>query len=213
RQRLLLLPFMLIVERHRLGLIDGEMQERILAARHAFAAGLPDDLAGAIAFFDVGRYNAAATIQDNILFGKLAHGQAYAEQTIGRLMQEVVDDLGLRETITEVGLHAPAGIGGARLSFAQRQKIAIGRALLKRPDILVANEAAEVLDAQSQRRVLHNVLEESRGRTVVWVTNRLVAGREFDQIVVMKAGKVTEQGSFEKLCEAGGNLSRLLDVA
>ena len=213
RQRLLLLPFMLIVERHRLGLIDGETQERILAARHAFAAGLPDDLAGAIAFFDVGRYNAAATIQDNILFGKLAHGQAYAEQTIGRLMQEVVDDLGLRETITEVGLHAPAGIGGARLSFAQRQKIAIGRALLKRPDILVANEAAEVLDAQSQRRVLHNVLEESRGRTVVWVTNRLAAGREFDQIVVMKAGKITEQGSFETLCEAGGNLSRLLDVA
>ncbi len=211
--RLLSLPFMLIVERHRLGLIDHAMQERILLARHAFAAGLPDALKGAIAFFDERRYNPAATIQDNILFGKLVHGQAYAEQNIGRLMQQVVEDLGLRETIIDVGLHAPVGIGGARLSFAQRQKVALGRALLKRPDVLIANEAAEVLDDESQRRVLQNVLEESRGRTVLWVTNRLVAGRAFDQIAVMKDGKVTERGSYEKLAEAGGNAARLLDVA
>jgi ABC-type multidrug transport system fused ATPase/permease subunit len=212
-QRLLSLPFMLIVERHRLGLIDAAMQERILTARYAFAEGLPGSLKGAIAFFDERGYNGAATIQDNILFGKLAHGHAYAEQTIGTLIQTVVDDLGLREMIIEVGLNAPVGIGGARLSFMQRQKLALGRALLKRPDLLVVNEAAEVFDAQSQRRVLHNVLAESRGRSVIWVTNRLVAGREFDQIVVMKDGKVAEQGSFEKLAGSGGNLSRLLDVA
>jgi ABC-type multidrug transport system fused ATPase/permease subunit len=45
------------------------------------------------------------------------------------------------------------------------------------------------------------------------VTNRLVAGREFDQIAVMKDGRVTERGSFDKLAEAGGNAARLLDVA
>jgi ABC-type multidrug transport system fused ATPase/permease subunit len=56
------------------------------------------------------------------------------------------------------------------------------------------------------------VLAECRGRTVFWVTNRLAAGRQFDQIIVMKDGKVAEQGSFESL-ESGGNLSRLLDVA
>jgi putative ABC transport system ATP-binding protein len=213
RQRLLSLPFMLVTERHRLGLIDAAMQGRILAARHAFADGLPAALRNAVAFFDERRYNAAATIQDNILFGKLAHGQAYAEQTIGGLIQEVLADLGLRDTVIEVGIHAPVGIGGARLSFAQRQKVALGRALLKRPDMLVVNEAAEVFDAQTQRRVLHNVLTESRGRTVVWVTNRLVAGRAFDQIVVMKDGRVAEQGSFETLAAPGGDLSHLLDVA
>jgi len=213
QQRLLSLPFMLIVERHRLGLIDRAMQERILVARHAFAAGLPDELKGAIAFFEDQRYNPAATIQDNILFGKLAHGQAFAEQTIGTLIQEVVEDLGLRAMIIEVGLHAPVGIGGARLSFAQRQKIALGRALLKRPDVLIVNEAIEVLDAQSQGRVLQNVLKESQDRTVIWVTNRLAAGREFDRIAVMKGGKVTETGSFDSLSEAGGNFARLLDVA
>jgi ABC-type multidrug transport system fused ATPase/permease subunit len=213
RQRLLSLPFMLATERHRLGLIGEAMQQRILAARHAFAEGLPPALKGAVAFFDEHSYNAAATIQDNILFGKLAHGQAYAEQTIGGLIQDVLADLGLRDMVIEVGLHAPVGIGGARLSFVQRQKVALGRALLKRPDMLVVNEAAEAFDAQSQRRVLHNVLAESRGRTVVWVTNRLVAGRAFDQIVVMKNGRVAEQGGFETLAGSGGDLSHLLDVA
>jgi ABC-type multidrug transport system fused ATPase/permease subunit len=101
--------------------------------------------------------------------------------------------------IIEVGLHAPVGIGGARLSFAQRQKVALGRALLKRPDILIVNEAVEMLDADSQARVLRNVLAESENRTVVWVTNRLVGGRDFDQIAVMKGGKVTESGSFSRL--------------
>jgi ABC-type multidrug transport system fused ATPase/permease subunit len=212
QQRLLSLPFMLITERHRLGLIDAAMQQRILDARHAFAAGLPESLKGAIAFFDEERLNPAATIQDNILFGKLSHGHAYAEQTIGALIQDVVGELGLREMVIEVGLNAPVGIGGARLSFTQRQKVALGRALLKQPDVLVVNEAVEAFDAQSQRRVLQNVLAECRGRTVVWVTNRLAAGRQFDQIIVMKDGKVAEQGSFETL-ESGGNLSRLLDVA
>jgi ABC-type dipeptide/oligopeptide/nickel transport system ATPase subunit len=213
QRRLLSLPFMLIVERHRLGLIDRAMQERILVARHAFAAGLPEDLQDAIAFFDEHAYNPAATIQDNILFGKLAHGQAYAEQTIGALMQDVVDDLGLRDMIIEVGLHAPVGIGGARLAFAQRQKIALGRALLKRPDVLIVNEAIEMLDADGQKRILGNVLTECDGRTVVWVTNRLAGGRAFDRIVVMKGGTVAEQGSFDDLSDAGGNFARLLDVA
>lgn len=212
-RRLLSLPFMLIVERHRLGLIDPAMQERILVARHAFADDLPEDLQDAIAFFDEQTYNPAATIQDNILFGKLAHGQAFAEQNIGALIRDVVDDLGLRGMIIEVGLHAPVGIGGARLSFAQRQKVALGRALLKRPDVLIVNEAVEVLDADGQARVLRNVLAESEGRTVIWVTNRLAGGREFDQIAVMKGGKVTERGNFDQLSDAGGTLARLLDVA
>jgi ABC-type bacteriocin/lantibiotic exporter with double-glycine peptidase domain len=70
-----------------------------------------------------------------------------------------------------------------------------------------------MLDAEGQARVLRNVLSECEGRTVIWVTNRLTGGREFDQIIVMKGGKVSEQGSFDNLSEAGGNIATLLDVA
>lgn len=213
RLRLLSLPFMLITERHRLGLIDGPMQERILAARHAFAEGLPPELEDSIAFFDEEKYNPAATIQDNILFGKLAHGQAYGARKIGALVREVVESLGLRDTVIEIGLRASVGIGGSRLSIPQRQKLALGRAVLKRPDILIVNEAAEVFDQRTQEQILENLLAERHGQGLVWVMNRIVGAERFDQIVVMEDGKVAEQGSYETLAESGKTLNTLLRVA
>src|SRR3546814_17718942 len=68
-------------------------------------------------------------------------GQAGAEQVIGDALAEVLDDLRLRETVIEVGLDFNVGIGGSRLNAVQRQKLALARALLKRPDLLVANAA------------------------------------------------------------------------
>ena len=139
RTRLLALPFVLIERRHRLDLIDDHMKARILRARHDFAEKLPDDLRDEIEFFDAERYNAAATIQDNILFGKLVYGQAQGEAKVRELITEVVDELNLRDEIIFVGLNFDAGIAGSRLSAAQRQKVAIGRCLLKQPDLMIIN--------------------------------------------------------------------------
>ena len=87
------------------------MEERLLAARRAFAAGLPAPLRGAVEFYDFERYNSAATLQDNILFGRLVYGQAQAEQRIGTLIAEVLDELGLRDSVIEVGLEYNVGVG------------------------------------------------------------------------------------------------------
>ena len=84
RARLLSLPFKLIEARHRLGLFDDALRARILEARAAFREELPRAAPGAVALFDPETYNAAATLQDNILFGKTAYGQAQAAQQIGR---------------------------------------------------------------------------------------------------------------------------------
>jgi ABC-type multidrug transport system fused ATPase/permease subunit len=213
RRRLLSLPFLLVVSRHRLGLIDAQLQESIVAARHLFAAGLPASLDGAAAFFEEGRLNPAATIQDNMLFGKLAYGQAHSAQKVGALIDEVVDRVGLRTAVIAVGLQAPAGVGGARLSLAQRQRLAIGRALLKRPDILIVNEAAEALDRLSQAELIERLHAEGAGRGLIWVMNQVVSPQRFEQIVVMKDGKVVEQGSYDVLAGLDGSLGELLDVA
>ncbi|MDW8470053.1 MAG: hypothetical protein RML56_14935 [Burkholderiales bacterium] len=71
RERLLALPFRLVPARHRLGLVDEALEARILRARRYFREHLPSELAGAVEFFDPARYNGAASIQDNILFGKV----------------------------------------------------------------------------------------------------------------------------------------------
>src|SRR5690606_7738452 len=84
RARLIALSFPYVEARHRLGLIDPAVEEKVLAARQAFADNLPDSLAGAVEFYDERRYNAAASLQDNILFGRLVYGQAQAAGVVGQ---------------------------------------------------------------------------------------------------------------------------------
>ena len=94
--QLLALPFKLIAARHRLGLIDEGFEARVIEARRHFADNLPEALESAIEFFDPARYNGAATLQDNILFGKIVTGQAGAVERITELVREMLDELGLR---------------------------------------------------------------------------------------------------------------------
>jgi ABC-type multidrug transport system fused ATPase/permease subunit len=210
RQRLLSLPFKLSLARHRLGLIDGAIQARLLEARRAFAQNIPDRLRAHIELFERTRYNAASTIQDNILFGKLAYGQAQAAQRIGELIADTLRKLGLRDAVVEVGLDYQVGVGGARLSAAQRQKIGIARCLLRRPDALIVNEATALLDSAAQNRILDNLVKEQAGRGLIWVLHRANLARSFHRILVMKDGRIVQQGRFDDLNREGSAFAELL---
>ena len=203
RARLLSLPFKLIPARHRLGMLDDDMQRRVLEARAAFARDLPEDLQDSVAFFSADAYNAAASLQDNILFGKIAYGQADSVARVGAVIGAVLDDLDLRPTVMEVGLDFEVGIAGAKLSAVQRQKIGIARALLRRPDILVLNDAVATFDAAAQRRLVANILQAMSGRTVIWSTQRPDIARLFPVISVMRAGRLAETGAPEELDREG----------
>src|SRR5437763_16303750 len=74
RDKLLSVPFKLVAARHRLGVLDEAMQQRLLEARRAFREELPEEARGQIEFFDPARYTAAASLQHNILFGQIANG-------------------------------------------------------------------------------------------------------------------------------------------
>jgi ABC-type multidrug transport system fused ATPase/permease subunit len=210
RTRLLNLPFKLIQARHRLDLIDENFQKQIVEARHVFARDLPETLRGAVEFYDSERYNAAATLQDNLLFGKIAYGQAQAAQTVSQIIQELMKGRGLRQVVMEVGLAYPVGTAGARLSVAQRQKLALARAALKRPDLLVLNEALGPLDSAAQSRVLDNLRAEFQGRGLFAMMNRPSLARAFDRILVLRAGRLVEQGSFDELDRDGTHFRELL---
>ena len=109
--------FKLITARHRLGLLTPELAEKVLAARRYFREHLPPHQADAIAFFEPDEYNIAITIQENVIFGKVAYGQAQASQRIAALIAELIDQLQLRPGIMAVGLDSPVGIAGGRLSL------------------------------------------------------------------------------------------------
>jgi ABC-type multidrug transport system fused ATPase/permease subunit len=102
------------------------------------------------------------------------------------------------------------GVGGARLPIADRQKIAIARALLKRPAVLVLDHAEAAMDPTTQKRVLSRILEQCKGRCVVWALQRLELSELFDQVLVLQQGRVAEQGRYAELRNRGGALQELL---
>jgi putative ABC transport system ATP-binding protein len=212
RTMLLSLPFKVSPARHRLGVIDDDLQQRILKARKAFAESLPAEYAGAVEFFDVGAFNAAASLQDNILFGKLAYGQARGAERVGEIIARVIDDLNLRAAVMEVGLNFHVGNGGGRLSGAQRQKLGIARAVLKRPDVLILNEATGSLDGGAQTAILAGLKREFAGRGLIWAVHRPSLAAEFDRTLVMKSGSVIEQGTFAELNRGGTALHDLVQA-
>ena len=107
RARLIGLAFELVAARDRLGLIDEALRQRIVAARHAFAEGLPEVLREAVEIFDPERYNMAARVEENILFGTVVTGEADARERVESAIGEVLDEFGLRDTVLAVGLDYP----------------------------------------------------------------------------------------------------------
>ena len=213
RIALMSLPFKVIVAQHRLGIVTEELQQKILTARDQFAADLPSELSDAVEFFDSDTYNAAAALQDNILFGKLAYGQAEGPRRVGALIAETLDDLHLRGSVMEAGLEFQVGVGGGRLSTVQRQKLALARALLKRPDLLIANEATSAMDPSVQDRIAEQLLKARDGKGVIWIVNRAPMAAKFDRVVVFSEGRVTEQGQYTDLNRDGTAFHEMLQSA
>jgi ABC-type multidrug transport system fused ATPase/permease subunit len=209
RRLLLSLPFKLIPARHRLGLVTEDLKLRLLEARWIFARGF-DDGPPEVDFFDSESFSESISIQDNILFGRLAYGRPRGPAAIGALIGEVVEKLDLRRSIMEVGLDFPVGVGGARLTAVQRQKLAIARSVLKRPDVLVLDEATAILDGSSQASLMHNIIEEFDGRALIWLVHRASLGEEFDHTVVLERGKCVEQGPYSELNRPGSVLHELV---
>jgi ABC-type transport system involved in cytochrome bd biosynthesis, ATPase and permease components len=193
------LPFRLIPARHRLGLIDETMTRRVLDARRAFAEGLPDELRGAVAFFEPDAYNPAASVQDNILFGKLVYGRPQAQREIGALIARLLEELDLRHEIVDLGLDFDVGIGGSRLSAGQRQKLGMARALIKRPDLLIFDHATSGLDAAARDAILGKLLQQSLDAGVVWVTGDVDEARRFEMVITMEGGRVVELGPPDRI--------------
>jgi ATP-binding cassette subfamily B protein len=99
-----------------------------------------------------------------------------------------------------------------KLSGGEKQRVAIARAILKNPKILVFDEATSSLDSHSEQVILESLSRAARNHTTLVIAHRLSTVIDADNILVMEAGRLLEQGSHTELLELDGLYARLWDL-
>ncbi len=146
----------------------------------------------------------SGSIRDNLRFARSdatdaeireAARQANAEEFIEKLPE---------------GYDTRVGERGVSLSGGQRQRLAIARAILRNPPVLILDEATSALDYESERLIQEALDRLSAGRTVITIAHRLSTIRNANRIVVLAAGRIVEEGDFASLTARGGAFARLV---
>ncbi|WP_426417750.1 ABC transporter transmembrane domain-containing protein [Aestuariirhabdus sp. LZHN29] len=190
QEKLLALFMKLIPARHRLGLVDDAIQQALVVVRKEFS----DVQQGrrTLVHYRFDQFNELLSIQENILFGKLSYGKANAQQKVAEIIDQLIDEHGLREDILHYGLEYEVGTAGAKLQAATRQKLALIRAMIKQPRVMVVDQASNALDEQSEQRILSRLISSSPC-SLVWVVNRQHLIPLFEHRVEMTKGQITAQ--------------------
>jgi len=110
------------------------------------------------------------------------------------------------------GMKTRVGERGLKLSGGEKQRVAIARALLKNPAILIFDEATSALDSESEKAIQRELTEISQGRTTLVIAHRLSTIVDADQIIVLEAGQMVEQGRHAELITRQGRYAELWEL-
>ncbi|MFD1737854.1 ABC transporter ATP-binding protein [Bacillus salitolerans] len=144
-----------------------------------------------------------STIRQNLLYGK---PDASMEE-----LERAVDAAGLKELIESLddGYETIVGERGLKLSGGQRQRMALARAILRQPPVLIFDEATSSLDGETEEKVQASLEQLIPGRTTITIAHRLITVRNADTIILLDQGMVAEKGTHEELLALKGQYYEL----
>lgn len=155
----------------------------------------------------------SGTIYQNVVDGLTGSGMADLSNDEKRKLVEESCRLAFAHNFIQElpqGYDTIIGERGASLSGGQKQRIVIARSIISNPKVLLLDEATSALDPKAEKIVQQALNNVAKGRTMIVIAHRLSTIRDADNIIVMKKGKIVEQGSHEKLVGLGGTYSNLV---
>jgi ATP-binding cassette subfamily B protein len=167
----------------------------------------------------------SGTVRENIRYGHAAErsvppspGRGHvAERSAGASDEDVLQAamrIGQGDWLAYLpsGLDTSVGERGANLSMGQRQLVALARVLLKNPPILILDEATASVDPFTEAQIQEGLMEVMRHRTAIIIAHRLSTVRHVDRIIVLRDGRIIEEGNHESLLAAGGHYAELYNT-
>ncbi len=146
--------------------------------------------------------------QDTVLFNdSIYYNLAYGDPAAGRAEVEGAARMARIHDFVRAlpdGYDAEVGERGLKLSGGEKQRVAIGRALLKGPAILMFDEVTSALDTKTEREIQKSLDEVSKDRTALVIAHRLSTVVGADEILVLEGGRIVERGRHEALLASGG---------
>ena len=147
----------------------------------------------------------SVTIHNNITFGV---GDVPREQ-----VEEIAKKVQLHEEIMSLasGYETMLGERGINLSGGQKQRLALARALIKDPDILILDDTLSAVDTETEARILSMLKKEMKKRTAIVISHRISSVISADEIIFLEKGRIAEQGTHDQLIARGGHYAAIYE--